>query len=307
MTPNFNTHLAGPLAANATVVNFGTTDELVVGDFLRIDEEPVQIAAISGREVTLTRSIFGATPIMHSLGADIRPLRLQDFRAPLPGSGGGGAVSSVAGRTGDVVLVKGDVGLGNVVNVASPGLATDNTYTGTQLLKKAADGASWISLRDQNNVELGLFYNSSGEGSSFFGVNKGLTIMSDTNPGYSTAHIDGGKSMTLFDVNNSNFSFIKSDSGFFTFNRKLYIDATVNADSWLDFSMAGYGSLGTFSPVSNEGGAYLLWQLGAPLVFAGAVLKLQGSSYASNDQNDGETIWMDDADGRTLKVSSSPA
>lgn len=47
-------------------------------------------------------------------GGDNHRLRVDD----LPGGGGGGAVQSVQGRTGDVVITADDVGLGNVDNTS---------------------------------------------------------------------------------------------------------------------------------------------------------------------------------------------
>lgn len=80
------------------------------------------------------RTDFGSIVVPYNLGGALSLASL----APVPpangqlyalyndprfsgGGGGGGAVSSVAGRTGDVVLVKGDVGLGSVDNTSDVG------------------------------------------------------------------------------------------------------------------------------------------------------------------------------------------
>jgi hypothetical protein len=57
----------------------------------------------------------------------------------VPGSGGGGAVESVAGKTGVVVLEKADVGLGNVDNTADADKPV-STATASALAGKSATG-----------------------------------------------------------------------------------------------------------------------------------------------------------------------
>lgn len=49
------------------------------------------------------------------------------------------AVTSVAGRTGAVVLTKSDVGLNNVDNISSVDLRSRSTHTGTQLVDTISD------------------------------------------------------------------------------------------------------------------------------------------------------------------------
>ena len=66
------------------------------------------------------------------------------------GGGGGGSVTSVAGRTGDVVLVKADVGLNNVNNTAD---ASKPVSTATQTaLNLKADDASTVHTSGAESI-----------------------------------------------------------------------------------------------------------------------------------------------------------
>lgn len=71
-----------------------------------------------------------------------------------PGTGGGATVTSVAGRTGDIVLARGDVGLNNVDNTSDPAkpvsIATQTALDGKQPLAAVltATTASFTTAKD---------------------------------------------------------------------------------------------------------------------------------------------------------------
>lgn len=69
------------------------------------------------------------------------PVRIAFLSRPTA-TNGGGAVSSVAGKTGDVSLSKSDVGLSNVDNISAASLRDRSTHTGTQSADTLTDGTT---------------------------------------------------------------------------------------------------------------------------------------------------------------------
>lgn len=137
----------------------------ILNDFLSQAHEPDGTL----KSGVVTKDVLGPTP-----GADGQVLTLDsskttgiDWQTP---SGGSAPVTSVAGKTGVVTLVKGDVGLGNVDNTSD---ATKPVSTATQTaldskvstslggqetvsVNNAASGAVVLNLANGNIFSLGL-------------------------------------------------------------------------------------------------------------------------------------------------------
>jgi hypothetical protein len=93
--------------------------------------------------VTYTVSALApASPITNDIWVDTANQLIKRYNGTswgtLGGGGSGGAVTSVAGKTGDVTLTSADVGLGNVTNESKATMLTNSTLTGTPTATTAA-------------------------------------------------------------------------------------------------------------------------------------------------------------------------
>ena len=142
-----NTHSLSVLADAAETATWPVADLMWITTFADASATPVIVPAVTrvvqvGQYTTPTMDADNPLAVITDLFAPV--LRGEKGDPGDPGTGGPGAVTSVAGRTGDVMLTKSDVGLGNADNTddASKPVSTAQAAADTAVLNAAAADAT---------------------------------------------------------------------------------------------------------------------------------------------------------------------